>query len=287
MNTSVSLEGLRLLARGGQSDIYEYGEGRVLRVARRPQDHDRIRYEFSVYQYLRDLNAAVPEAYELLQVDGAPAISMERISGPTLLDQIRHNPLGARGGARRLARLQVELLRVAAGPPILDAKSKARFCIKSSVLLSESQKNAIFSVLEELPDGGNLCHGDFHPGNLICVNKTYYIIDWSAASAGDFHSDVAHTYLLLRNVPQVPGQGALVHAVQKRIGNAIAATYLQEITRELPIDMGTFSRWLLVKAAERTYYGLPSEKGRLTRFITACLDGPGEPAGPNEYYRHL
>ncbi len=262
-----------LIARGGQSDIHEYGEGRVLRVARRPQDYDRIRYEFAVYAWLRGRGAAVPAAYELLDVDGAPAISMERVSGPTLMDQIRRNPLSARRGARELARLHLGLLRLEAAAPVIDARDKARHCIGSSSRLRADQKDRLLAILDGLPAGTSLCHGDFHPGNIIRSDRGDVVIDWSAASFGDFHGDVAHTWLLLRNVPRVPGVSRLLHAVQKRIGGAIAATYLRGIGRERPIDPGVFSRWLLVKAAERTYYGLPSEQARLLQIIEASLGG--------------
>jgi len=276
MNNRVRLSELELMARGGQSDIYAFGEGRVLRVARREQDYDRLRYEFRVYEYLGKREAPVPRAYELLEADGAPAISMERVSGATLMDLIRKNPLGAGNVARELARLHVGILRFGADPPIVDSREKARVCVSRSELLPEGAKADILALVEQLPDGRHLCHGDFHPGNVIRMQNRDCIIDWSAASRGDFHSDVAHTYLLLKNVPRVPGVGRIMHTVQKRLGGAVASTYLQSVGKELTVDGGLLSRWLLVKAAERTYYGLPSEKARLVRFITDCLDRRSE-----------
>ena len=41
-----------------------------------------------------------------------------------------------------------------------------------------------------------LCHGDFHPFNLILSNKSVNIIDWVDASSGDIRADVFRTYLL-------------------------------------------------------------------------------------------
>jgi len=271
MSTTVRLSELELIARGGQSDIYAFGEGRVLRVARRELDYDRLRYEFRVYEYLGRRQAPVPRAFDLVDADGAPAISMERVSGGTLMDRIRRNPLGARSVARELARLHVSILRFGAEPPIIDSKEKARFCVSRSELLPEEIKADILALVEALPGGRDLCHGDFHPGNIIRMQDRDCIIDWSAASRGDFHSDVAHTYLLLKNVPRVPGVGRTMHTLQRRVGSAVASTYLHSLGQELRVDRGLLSRWLLVKAAERTYYGLPSEKARLVQFITDCL----------------
>jgi Ser/Thr protein kinase RdoA (MazF antagonist) len=75
-------------------------------------------------------------------------------------------------------------------------------------------------TLERLPGGNFLCHGDFHPGNILHREGVDYIIDRSGASSGDFVCDIARTYILLKVVPRVPGVSALAHAVQKQIGNA-------------------------------------------------------------------
>ena len=45
----VSAEGFPLLARGGQAEILDCGDGKVLRIARRPQDFNAIRYEYAVW----------------------------------------------------------------------------------------------------------------------------------------------------------------------------------------------------------------------------------------------
>ncbi len=60
MMRDVSTEGLALLARGGQAEIYDCGGGKVLRVAKRPQDFDAIRNEYDVYSFLAQTSLPVP-----------------------------------------------------------------------------------------------------------------------------------------------------------------------------------------------------------------------------------
>jgi hypothetical protein len=86
------------------------------------------------------------------------------------------------------------------------------------------------------------------------------------------HSDVAHTYLLLKLVPRVPGLNALVHFIQTRIARSMAGAYLDSIARRQRIDFPVLSGWLLIKTAERLYYGLPSEKQRLKALAAAGLE---------------
>ena len=82
-----------------------------------------------------------------------------------------------------------------------------------------------------------------------------------------FQSDVAHSFILMRVVPKVPGMSPMMHFLQKRIGRAIANTYLKAIENRMAIDHKILSRWMLVNAAERTYFGVQSEREDLLAFI--------------------
>jgi serine/threonine protein kinase len=272
MKPEINIESLTLLARGGQADIYDYGGGKVLRYPRRAQDYDRMRYEYAVYSSLADSGIAIPKVFELLEVDGAPVIVMERISGPSMMEQIRKAPYRIKAKGRELGELHLEVAGLKADPVLWDAKRKAEYCITESRLISQPAKDALLDILRPLPGGADVCHGDFHPGNILNSGGRNYLIDWSASSRGDFTSDVAHTYLLLRVVPRLPDVAPLVHRIQKFLGNILSGTYLAAINAGRRLDMGTFSKWVLVKAAERTYHGLPSEMNGLQSFIALCLE---------------
>ena len=271
MASSVDLEGLQLIARGGQADIYAYGDRKIVRVGRREQDRDRIRYEYSVYSCLAGSGVTVPTVYELAQAGGMPAIIMDRIAGVSMMDQIKSNPFSARAKARELADLHLQIGKVVAPRQITDAKAKAEFCIGKSENIDGHDKERIIEIMKSLPDGTNFCHGDFHPGNILHCDGKNYVIDWSAASRGDFHADVAHSYLLLRVVPRVPHLNSVMHLIQKRIGRAIANTYLSTVANQWRIDYKILSRWILINAAERTYHGMASETQALKAFIDRYL----------------
>jgi thiamine kinase-like enzyme len=62
--------------------------------------------------------------------------------------------------------------------------------------LDEKQKGNILKKLDSITFEPRLCHGDFHPFNLIMSNGDVKIIDWVDASSGDIRADVFRTYLL-------------------------------------------------------------------------------------------
>ncbi|TMA37195.1 MAG: aminoglycoside phosphotransferase family protein, partial [Deltaproteobacteria bacterium] len=39
-------------------------------------------------------------------------------------------------------------------------------------------------MLETLPDGDQLCHGDMHPGNIMLSRRGPMVIDWTNARRG-------------------------------------------------------------------------------------------------------
>ena len=68
--------------------------------------------------------------------------------------------------------------------------------IKSVHNLDEKQKENILKKLDSIKFEPRLCHGDFHPYNLMLSNDNVKIIDWVDASLGDIRADVFRTYLL-------------------------------------------------------------------------------------------
>ncbi len=68
--------------------------------------------------------------------------------------------------------------------------------IKSVHRLDENKKENILQKLDSIVFDSRLCHGDFHPFNLILSNGNVKIIDWVDASSGDVRADVFRTYLL-------------------------------------------------------------------------------------------
>lgn len=81
---------------------------------------------------------------------------------------------------------------------------------------------ALDQLAERRPpqDGAVLCHGDFHPLNLLADDTRITLIDWTGALVAPPAFDVAFTTLLLRH-PPLPAPAALRPALQA--GGALLA----------------------------------------------------------------
>lgn len=283
----IILSDLKLLAQGGEAEIYDLRNGKILRVLRKSRDSKGIKNEMEIINMLKRDGFMVPEIYEYLTVEGRPAVIMERICGETMLSHIQKHPLSIKKSAKVLAKLHDELVNAKENLDLYYSKTRAKHLIEISELLDDNQKEFVYSILEEIDEGEAICHGDFHPGNILIQDHKNYIIDWGNAYRGPALSDLAHSYLLMKNTPRIPGIRTIQYNFMKIGGGLLAKTYINEMHRLQSFDWGDLSKWIVIKAAERTVHGLIMEKPRLVQHIEYCRQQNlrGEP--PFKWYLQL
>src|SRR4030095_15455198 len=88
-------------------------------------------------------------------------------------------------------------------------------------------------ILDGLPAGDRLCHGDFHPGNLLVCADRVSVIDWPNATRGVPEADYARTMLLLEQADPLPGTSllfrGLMAAGRSLFARSFARTYQQRM----------------------------------------------------------
>jgi thiamine kinase-like enzyme len=57
--------------------------------------------------------------------------------------------------------------------------------IRNAPHLGDTLREKALSYLAALPDDKKICHGDFHPGNVLITDKGAIVIDWMTASSGN------------------------------------------------------------------------------------------------------
>ncbi len=124
--------------------------------------------------------------------------------------------------------------------------------IMAAPLLTEVEKHKIAHLLNDLPDGHQLCHGDFHPDNLL-IGKNIWIIDWMTGTAGDPACDVARTVILFSfgTLPEnVPGFiKGMINMLRRRIKHQ-------------------YVKWIVPVAVARLSESIPQdEKERLLQVV--------------------
>jgi uncharacterized protein (TIGR02172 family) len=257
-------QGMTLLAEGRTAEIYAWGDGAVLKLFRDWVTREHAEYEAELARAVSASGLPAPGVGELVDVGGRIGLVYERVDGPTLLEAIRKKPWTLRSAAVLLARLHADLHKTQVAAVVPKQREKLIRKIERADLLSTRLRAAALSRLADLPDGDALCHGDFHPGNIVMTVSGPEIIDWMDATRGHPHADVARSLILGRfGVPRGPrilvaGAHLLLSIYQREYGRQTGAT---------PADIGP---WLPVVAAARLDEGV-DESPDLAAFVEQTL----------------
>ena len=266
-----SLVGKQVLAQGGQARIYAWAPGLILRYPLSPPEYERLEYEYHIYEVLKG-RLPLPRAEKLLYFDERPCLVLERIEAPTLAQVGAKNWLGLWKTPKTLAEIH-QTVFVPVDQTVKSQRQKAEYCLQNSEVLERSQKEKLLRLLDSLPEESTLCHGDFHPENILAGNKGYVLIDWSSATRGSPLADIANTALLMINLPYFSSVNRRTYERNRRVTRFIGKRYVRHIARALGLDLKELGKYFLVSAGERTYYGQDEEKAQLKNFLDKHLDG--------------
>jgi aminoglycoside phosphotransferase (APT) family kinase protein len=168
-----------LLASGRDADIFDLGDGTVLRRTKRGRS---IEDEARIMRHVVEHGYPAPVVHDV-RADGTEIV-MDRVDGPMMMDPMLKRPWTMARLAGVLADLHDALHRI----PAPD-------------------------WLPRLDNGDRVLHLDLHPLNVLMSPSGPVVIDWSNAARGDPLTDVASTYVLL-TTPEMPGPKLLRTAIQ-------------------------------------------------------------------------
>jgi uncharacterized protein (TIGR02172 family) len=226
-----------------------------------------VEREFRVASFAHRAGLSTPKPERLVDRDGRKGIVYERVDGVSLLRAISENPLRMTALAKSMAALHCRINDV----PFADAEYAQKAYIECSIRhareISEGDKERIIVYLRSLPDGSRLCHGDFHPDNILMTEKPW-IIDWMTGSSGTPACDLARSKLLLET-GEIPGSVPPATRFILKVGQRkLARTYVAEYRRIRKLKRADVDAWMLPLYAARLVEHLTDVE---TRTILAKL----------------
>ena len=251
---------------GRTAEIYSYGDGKILKLFFSTVPQPWIDREAGIGQYIQEAELPVPKVFERVKVNNRDGVVYERIDGPSLLNQLGRIPWKAGQYAHLLASLHAQVHKVTAPPNLETQREWARGGIPDTDKLSKETKEGILHLIDSMPDGNQLCHGDFHPGNIIVTNRGPVIIDWMTASKGTAGGDVARTSIILE-AAQTP-EGTPMRWLLEWVRKSFLATYLKTYFQLQPFEESSFIAWRSIMAANFFVdVSLPDEGANLLAIV--------------------
>ena len=190
-----------VVGEGRTSTVFAFGATSVVKVPKPHIPDGWLELEAAFVDAVASVGAPAPAVEAIVTVDGRQSVVFERIEGESMWD------LWVRHPDERTALLQsfVELQRTIHALPIPegvpDAVARMAAKIRDVEDVSGREVADADALLNRLPRGAAVLHGDLHPGNVIVGPAGLTAIDWFDVTVGHPIVDVVRTGLLLRPLP--------------------------------------------------------------------------------------
>ena len=137
--------------------------------------------------------------------------------------------------------------------PLLNRiKEKFTRKLENATNIDENTKYELLQRLQGMKNHNKLCHGDFHPSNVIVTeDESIYVIDWAHVTQGNASADAARTFLLF--------------SIDKK--EERAEKYLNLFSEKSGIPKDHIQRWIPIVAATQMTKNIPEEQEFLSKWI--------------------
>lgn len=236
----------RLLGSGNVAEVFEYGTG-VVKLYKSSAPKRSAFREAAVLALAKSLGLPVPQVRGVQQIGDRWGVIMTRADGPSFADAMRRQRERVPVYLRAMARLQVHV-HSHLGTQLGSLKARLATDIRRATILGEVRQRVLLERLATMPEGERLCHGDFHPLNILGPVGAETLINWLDASRGDPAADVCRSFVLT-----------------KHFAPEIAAAYVDTYADASGENRERIHSWLLFVAAARLAEGVPDEEEELMR----------------------
>lgn len=192
----------------------------------------------------------VPKLHEVKKIDGKWAIVTDYIEGKTLEELMNEHPEKMDEYIARLVEIQMEVLSHKVNH-LNKLRDKMHTKI-SSADIDATTRYELHTRLDATPKHNKVCHGDFHPSNIIITeNDEAYIIDWAHVTQGNGAADAARVYLLFT-------------LEEKR---EEAEKYIELFCKKTDTAKQYVQKWIPIVAASQLTKGIKGEEELLRTWI--------------------
>ncbi|MCB0077098.1 MAG: phosphotransferase [Anaerolineales bacterium] len=236
------------IAYGRTAEIYTWQNGQVLKLFYDWFQLENIEYERRISQAVHVSGLPVPSVGEIIREKDRNGLIYECVDGVSMLDMLSRKPWNIFRYARRMAELHAGMHASIIQVEIPKQREKIQEKISQVEILPAELQSKILTALEQMPDENRLCHGDFHPGNIMVTEQDEIIIDWIDSTLGSPLADLARTStIILGSVDAGENQSLLMRVFVHLFHRA----YLRRYFSLRSGGEREYSRWLPIVAAAR------------------------------------
>lgn len=255
-----------LIGEGATADVYRYSDTTILKLFKKAYGAESVRYEASIAEAVGKTDIPAAAYRGIVTIDGRDGIIYDFVPGLLLLFSLLASSIPeAVAIAKKLARMHGSINSVRTGG-LPDQKDRLSYLIGRAEGI-DAYRDIILAWLASRPQGGAVCHGDLHAGNVIVSEGKYVAIDWMNAYSGEREGDALRSYLMMVSpyLPiTIPFWKKPAFTLFKKL---IAEAYLGEYLRITGAKRKDILAWWPAIAAARLSDNVPGEREWLARKI--------------------
>jgi len=236
------------IAYGRTAEIYAWHNEQVLKLFYDWFELENIEYEARIARAIHASGLFVPSVGDIIQVNKRNGLVYQRLDGGTMLQNMARKPWNILKYARRMAELHFKMHTCVIQVNIPSQRQKLVSKIRHAEDLPKHLRVKIMTALESMPDDNKLCHGDFHPENILMTTQGEIVIDWIDASNGNPLADVARTTILALGATET---SQIQDSLQKALVRMFHVAYIHYYFKLSPNSKAEYNRWLPIVAAAR------------------------------------
>jgi uncharacterized protein (TIGR02172 family) len=283
MNKTMSRDLGNPIALGRTSEIYSWDQEHVLKLFYDWVELESIENEARISRAIYESGLPVPAVGEIVHVNERIGLVYQRVYGDSIHKITQRKPWKIPQYSRRIAELHVQIHSHSISTNLPSQRQMLERSIHQADALPYHLRSNVLTVLESMPDGRQLCHGDFWPGNILITRHGEVIIDWNRASYGNPLADVARTinatlgFIKTKQVKRSflsygeSKTSQVKNSLFRMVVSISYRVYLRRYFQLCPGGEEEYHRWLPIVAAARLADNIPEFEKMLIEIVEKNL----------------
>lgn len=240
----------KLIGKGNTAEVYLWGKNDVIKIFNQCIPEGLIKNEYDTNLQIQYLQLPSPMAKGIIEVEGKKGIIYKKLEGENLTNLLTRNPFSIKKNAKLFSQLHFQIHQKD-GNYLPKQKEYLMKNIQMTDLLTNEEKQSICEYLRSLPEGNQVCHGDFHPDNILVSNDQVKVIDWMTGSSGNPIGDIAKTFIIIKYAYLPKSMPNLIRMFLEVLRDYFCKYYLKEYEKQTGISMEEIEKWTLPIMASR------------------------------------
>lgn len=192
----MSAEPGELLGSGKEAEVFRRGD-HVLKLNRQGASKAAAFREAANLAIVERLGMPAPAPLGVTQVGERWGVLMTLAPGECFGAVILRQAEVMPAYLKAMAELHAHILEQP-GTGLMSLRARLSANIGRAPGLGDTERRRLLDELRQRPEGDRLCHGDFHPWNILGPPGGAIVVDWLDACSGSPEADICRSYVLMK-----------------------------------------------------------------------------------------